>query len=85
MRADLDTLLTAIYVLVDDFLPAREGPGRRPRISDAELVAVAIAQVLLGLPNDRQFLALAGYRLALADFADGLRTRLRAVDDGEAA
>ena len=29
--------------------------------------------------------SLAGYRLALADFADGLRTRLRAVDDGEAA
>lgn len=64
MRADLDTLLTAIYVLVDDFLPARCGPGAPPRISDAELVTVAIAQVLLGLPNDRQFLALAGYRLA---------------------
>ncbi len=63
MRADLDTLLTAIYVLVDDFLPARCGPGAPPRISDAELVTVAIAQVLLGLPNDRQFLALAGYRL----------------------
>ena len=63
MRADLDTLLTAIYVLVDDFLPAREGPGRPPRINDAELVTLAVAQVLLGLPNDRQFLALARYRL----------------------
>jgi hypothetical protein len=64
VRADLDALLTAIYVLVDDFLPARQGPGARPRISDAELVSLAIAQVFLALPNDRQFLALARYRLA---------------------
>ena len=64
MRADLDALLTAIYVLVDDFLPARQGPGAPPRITDAELITLAIAQVFLGLPNDRQFLALARYRLA---------------------
>lgn len=63
MHANLDALLTEIYVLVDDFLPERRGPGAPPRISDAELVTVAIAQVLLGLPNDRQFLALAAYRL----------------------
>jgi hypothetical protein len=63
VRADLDTLLTAIYVLVDDFLPERRGPGAPPKITDAELVTVAVAQVLLGLPNDRQFLALARYRL----------------------
>lgn len=63
MRADLDTLLTAIYVLVDDFLPERSGPGRPPKISDAELVTLAVAQVFMGLPNDRQFLALAAYRL----------------------
>lgn len=63
MHADLDALLTALYVLIDDFLPGRSGPGRPPRISDAELIALAVAQVLLGLPNDRQFLALAGYRL----------------------
>jgi len=63
VRADLDTLLTAIYVLVDDFLPRRTGPGRPPRISDAELITLAVAQVFMGLPNDRQFLALAAYRL----------------------
>ena len=63
MRADLDTLLTAIYVLVDDFLPERSGPGRPPKISDAELITLAVAQVFMGLPNDRQFLALAAYRL----------------------
>ena len=63
MHADLDALLTALYVLIDDFLPGRSGPGRPPQISDAELIALAVAQVLLGLPNDRQFLALAEYRL----------------------
>lgn len=63
MRTQLDDLLTAIYVLVDDFLPERTGPGRPPRITDAELITLAIAQVFLGLPNDRQFLALARYRL----------------------
>src|SRR5436305_15334467 len=63
MHAQLDDLLTATYVLVDDFLPKRRGPGRPPRITDAELITLAIAQVFMGLPNDRQFLALAGYRL----------------------
>src|SRR5213594_215067 len=60
MHAQLDDLLTATYVLVDDFLPKRRGPGRPPRITDAELITLAIAQVFMGLPNDRQFLALAG-------------------------
>lgn len=63
MHANLDALLTAIYVLTDDFLPPRQGPGRPPKITDAELITLAIAQVFLGLPNDRQFLALAAYRL----------------------
>jgi hypothetical protein len=60
MHAQLDDLLTATYVLIDDFLPKRRGPGRPPRITDAELITLAIAQVFMGLPNDRQFLALAG-------------------------
>lgn len=38
MHADLDALLTALYVLIDDFLPGRRGPGRPPQISDAELI-----------------------------------------------
>ena len=63
MHADLDALLTALYVRVDDLLPKRQGPGHPPRITDAELIALAVAQMFLGLPNDRQFLALAQYRL----------------------
>ncbi|MBN9621674.1 MAG: IS982 family transposase [Actinobacteria bacterium] len=63
MRADLDTLLTEIYVLLDDFLPKRKGPGRPPKITDAELIALALAQVFLGVANDRQFLGFAIWRL----------------------
>ena len=63
MHADLDDLLTALYVLVDDFLPARTGAGRRPRISDAELITLAVAQVLLQCHSERRFLRLAGRML----------------------
>lgn len=63
MLANLDALLTALYVRVDDLLPKRRGPGHPPRITDAELIALAVAQMFLGIPNDRKFLALAGWRL----------------------
>jgi hypothetical protein len=62
--ADLDDLLTALYVLVDDLLPARRGAGRRPRISDAELITLAVAQILLQCHSERRFLRLARQRLA---------------------
>jgi hypothetical protein len=63
VHADLDALVTALYVRVDDLLPKRCGPGCPPRISDAELIALAVAQMFLGIPNDRKFLALARWRL----------------------
>lgn len=65
MLADLDDLLTAIYVLADDFLPGRDPsrPGRRPRIADAEVICLAVAQVLLDCPKERRFLRFAKRRL----------------------
>jgi hypothetical protein len=63
VHADLDALVSALYVRVDDLLPKRVGPGRPPRISDAELIALAVAQMFMGIPNDRQFLAMARWRL----------------------
>ncbi|MGH3501851.1 MAG: IS982 family transposase [Nocardioidaceae bacterium] len=49
MSKELDTLLTALYVLIDDHVVvARAGRGRRPELSDAELVTLAVAQALLG-------------------------------------
>lgn len=63
MPADLDSLLTALYVLVDDLLPARTGAGRRPKITDAELITLAVAQILLDCHSERRFLRLARQRL----------------------
>lgn len=63
MRADLDALVTALYVWADDLLPKRSGPGAPPKLSDAELIALAVAQVFLDCPNDRKFLAFARWRL----------------------
>jgi hypothetical protein len=65
VTADLDDLLTALYVLADDLLPKRDPcrPGRRPRISDPEVICLAVAQVLLDCPKERRFLRFARRRL----------------------
>lgn len=63
MSADLDALLISLYVLIDDLLPTRRRFGRPVRISDNELICLAIAQVLLDCPNERRFLRLARERL----------------------
>jgi Transposase DDE domain len=63
VHADLDTLVIALYVMVDDLVGPRLGPGRRPRLSDTELVCLAVAQVLLGCSSERHWLRVAGRRL----------------------
>ena len=63
VTADLDTLLTALYVLADEILPRRRRARRRPQITDAELVCLAVAQVLLDCPSERRFLRFAMTRL----------------------
>jgi hypothetical protein len=81
--ADLDSLLTALYVLVDDLLPARTGAGRRPRITDAELISLAVAQVLLHCPSERRFLRFArgrlGHLFPYIPKQPGYNKRLRAL------
>lgn len=83
MSADLDALLTHVYVLVDDFLPSRRRFGRPARISDSELICLAIAQVLLDCPNERRFLRLAKRRLGhlfpYIPGQSGFNKRLRAL------
>jgi hypothetical protein len=64
VHADLDSLLIALYVLADDLLPARKGAGRRPKITDAELIALAVAQIVLQCHSERRFLRLARRRLS---------------------
>jgi hypothetical protein len=63
VHADLDTLVVALYVMVDDLVGPRRGPGRRPKLSDAELICLAVAQVLLGCNSERRWLRFARHRL----------------------
>jgi hypothetical protein len=57
VTTDLDTLATALYVRTDDLLkespqlaPCRPEVGIDPKLSDAELLTLAVMQALLGLP-----------------------------------
>jgi hypothetical protein len=61
--ADLDTLAIALYVRTDDLLkaapervPWRPPVGIPPRISDAELVTLAVLQALLGFTSEARWL-----------------------------
>src|SRR6202167_3663513 len=62
MDADLDLLLTAVYVTADDLLPERPGNARRI-VTDAEVVTLCVAQAIMGIPSDRRFLAVASKHL----------------------
>jgi Transposase DDE domain len=66
--ADLDTLLIALYVeLTDRVIPAtgsgRRGPGRPLAVTDAELICLAVAQVLLRYHDERHWLRAAPDRV----------------------
>jgi hypothetical protein len=67
--ADLDTLLIALYVeLTDRIIPTlgpqnRAGPGRPATVTDAELVCLAVAQVLLRYHDERHWLRAAPHRV----------------------
>ncbi len=63
MDADLDTLVTALYVRTDDLLkshpdraPARPAVGIAPRISDAELITLSVMQALAGYTSEARWL-----------------------------
>jgi len=67
--ADLDTLLIALYVeLTDRIIPSlgphhRAGPGRPPTVTDAEVVCLAVAQVLLRYHDEHHWLRAAPTRV----------------------
>jgi hypothetical protein len=61
--ADLDTLATALYVKTDDLLdaapqwaPDRPAVGIVPKLSDAELVTLAVLQALCGFASEARWL-----------------------------
>src|SRR5947208_1325678 len=62
MVADLDLLCVSVYCTADDLLPQRPRNARR-RLTDAEIVTVCVAQVLMGIPSDRRFLRAARRQL----------------------
>ncbi len=62
MNPDLDTLVTALYVTVDDLLvahpgwaPPRPAVGFAPKLSDAELATLAVVQVLSRFDSEARF------------------------------
>jgi hypothetical protein len=49
VTTDLITLLTELYVHIDDYLAGMVRAGRPPRLTDSELLTLATAQVMLGV------------------------------------
>jgi len=98
---DLDTLATALYVKIDELLqrapqlaPWRPTIGITPKLSDAELVTLAVMQALLGFTSEARWLRYAnrhlrhlfpylprqaGYNKRLRGAAGLLRHAIRAV------
>ena len=62
MDADLDLLCIAVYCTADDLLPRPSANARRA-VTDAEVVALCVAQAIMGIPSDRRFLKVAAKRL----------------------
>jgi hypothetical protein len=58
MTASLETLVIAAYVFADSLPIPRSGPVGKA--TDAELIALSVAQAALGIPSDRQFLGMIG-------------------------
>jgi hypothetical protein len=63
MDADLDTLATALYVKIDDALKTdstllrwRPEVGIAPKLSDAELICLAVLQAVLGFTSETRWL-----------------------------
>ena len=63
MDADLDTLVIALYVKIDDALqhapelrPWRPAVGIAPKLTDAELLTLAVMQALLGYVSEARWL-----------------------------
>ena len=63
MTTDLDTLLIALYVKIDDDLAGIRRIGRPPQLTDSELVCLAVAQALLGYHSESRWLRAARRRL----------------------
>ena len=55
MLADLDLLLISVFCTADDLLPEKPENARRS-LTDAEVVTLAVAQSIMGIPSDARFI-----------------------------
>jgi Transposase DDE domain len=89
VTTDIDTLATALYVKTDDLLKAspylarwRPAAGIAPKLSDAELVTLAVMQALLGFTSESRWLrharARLGHLFPYLPLQPGYNKRLRA-------
>jgi len=87
---DVDTLATALYVRTDDLLkqypdlaPWRPQIGLQPRLTDAELVTLAVMQALLGYASEARWIRHAhahlGHLFRYLPGQPGYNRRLRAA------
>ncbi|GAA0523040.1 MULTISPECIES: IS982 family transposase [Streptomyces] len=64
MNDELNTLITGIYVKIDDEMEWERCVGRPPQLTDAELVTLAVAQALPGFHSEARWLRYAHTHLA---------------------
>jgi Transposase DDE domain len=64
VTTDLNTLLTALYVKIDDEIGGTRCLGRPPLLSDSELICLAVAQALLGYHSEARWLRYAHKHLS---------------------
>ena len=79
---DKATILTTIFTIVDDILKGSpmiqqtlERPGPAPRLSDSEVITIALYQELIGEPREDHFFRL--HQASLRTFFPGLNERSR--------
>jgi Transposase DDE domain len=81
--ADLDTLVTALYVKIDDALGKDRRAGHPARLTQSELVCLAVAQALLGFHSEHRWIRFAICHLRHAfpylPHQPGYNKRLRAA------
>jgi hypothetical protein len=63
VTTDIETLITALYVKIDDGLTRPRWRGRPPRLTDSELICLAVAQALLQVHSEARWLRFVGQRL----------------------
>lgn len=79
---DKATVLAIIFTIVDDIMKASPAirralrrPGRKPRLSDSEVVTLALYQEIIGEPREDHFFRL--HRASLLPFFPGINERSR--------